>query len=74
MKYRVTMPGFIGYRVKPGQIIELSGPPTIDGLVPVEDAAPEPAAEEVKILRNTRKPRDQVAAAAPEPDDDAPVI
>ena len=41
MKYRATQPGFMGFRVRVGDIVEVQGEPPIAGLVPIE----EPAAE-----------------------------
>ena len=71
MKYLVTELGFIDRLVRPGEIIEIQGPPPISGLVPVDDQpAPEPAA--APAAARPRRPR-----AAPPPDasgDEAEVI
>jgi hypothetical protein len=55
MKYRVTEMGFIGRLVRPGEIIEVDGPPPIGGLVPVDD--------EPKAAQPAGKPADQKPAA-----------
>ena len=59
MKYRVTETGFIDRLVRPGEIIEVDGPPPIGGLVPLEDEpAPAPAAKSKKS--RTPPPADPV--------------
>ena len=42
MKYRVTETGFIGHLVRPGDIVEVDGPPPIGGLVPLEEPEAQP--------------------------------
>jgi hypothetical protein len=57
MKYRVTEMGFfIGRLVRPGEIIEVNGPPPIGGLVPIDDEpkAAQPAATKSKKSRTPR--------------------
>jgi hypothetical protein len=59
MKYRVTETGFIDRLVRPGEIIEVDGPPPIGGLVPLDDEpAPAPAAKSKKS--RTPPPADPV--------------
>jgi hypothetical protein len=75
MKYRATLPGFIDRRIKVGDLVEWDGQgnPPIDGLVLVQEKveAPATAEPEVKVLRNSRRPRNPAPPAEPagDPDD-----
>ena len=68
MKYLVTELGFIDRLVRPGEIIEIQGPPPIGGLVPVDE--PEQAVEPVA----DRPKRTRSAKAGPAADDEAEII
>lgn len=61
MKYRVTEMGFIGRLVRPGDIIEVDGPPPIGGLVPIDDKpAPQPVVAQAQAnpaARSSKKSR-----------------
>ena len=67
-KYRVTELGFIGRLVRPGEIIEVDGPPPIGGLVPLDDepaapAAAEPAPEQAKPAARAPRSRSRTPPA-----------
>ena len=71
MKYRATMPGFIGRRIRPGDVIDIEGEPPIQGLVPVlEDSVAPPEPEAPVVLKPSRRSRRQSVAVDPsdEPD------
>ena len=67
-KYRVTELGFIGRLVRPGEIIEVDGPPPIGGLGPLDDepaapAAAEPAPEQAKPAARASRSRSRTPPA-----------
>ena len=65
MKYLVTELGFIDRLVRPGEIIEIEGPPPISGLVPIKDQPEAPAAaEEPRPARAPRRARSSAPQAA----------
>ena len=68
MKYRVTQMGFIGHLVRPGDVIELDGPPPIAGLVPVVSSGPDPVADE-KPAAPAKAPRKSRPKQPAQPDE-----
>lgn len=66
MKYRATQPGFMGFRVKVGDIVEINGEPPIAGLVPIDEPAAESAPAEV-TEKPAKAPKKQ-KQATPEAD------
>lgn len=72
MKYLVTELGFIDRLVRPGEIIEIAGPPPIGGLVPVDE--PEPVVERPADPVVERPKRTRSAKAGPSVDDEADII
>lgn len=72
MKYRATQPGFMGFRVRVGDIVEIEGEPPIAGLVPIEEPAAEstPAEATEKPTKASKKQKqataEPVAETAPE--------
>lgn len=70
MKYRVTQMGFTDRLVRPGEIIDVDGPPPIGGLVPIDEPAPveETVVSDAPAPKAKGKAKGSQARAAPEAD------
>lgn len=68
MKYRATQPGFMGFRVRVGDIVEIQGEPPIAGLVPIEEPAAEstPAEATEKPAKAPKKQKQATVEAETE--------